>query len=70
MTHLSGIENLLLGWIPKSADEWPPFAKIAEFESASADLSSHELVEKAMRFLMRDEMSCLELVMMFGKLNV
>ena len=59
VTHLSGIENLLLGWIPKSADEWPPFAKVAEFESASADLSSHELVEKAMRILdeRRDELS-------------
>ena len=25
VTHLAGIENLLLGWVPKSADEWPPF---------------------------------------------
>ena len=37
VTHLAGIENLLLGWVPKSADEWPPFAKMAEFESAVAD---------------------------------
>ena len=59
VTHLAGIENLLLGWVPKSADEWPPFAKMAEFESAVADLSSHELLEKVMRILdeRRDELS-------------
>jgi uncharacterized protein (TIGR03083 family) len=51
VTHLAGIEDLLLGWVPKSADEWPPFGKMAEFESATADLSSDELLETVMEIL-------------------
>ena len=49
----------VIGVGAKSADEWPPFAKMAEFESAVADLSSHELLEKVMRILneRRDELS-------------
>tara|TARA_Y100000768_G_scaffold47363_1_gene30929 strand:+ start:1556 stop:2341 length:786 start_codon:yes stop_codon:yes gene_type:complete len=51
VTHLAGIEDLLLAWVPQSADEWPPFGKMAEFESAVADLSSDELLEKVLKIL-------------------
>ncbi len=43
VTHLAGIENLLLGWIPKSAEEWPPFPKMAEFETDADGLNVNEL---------------------------
>ncbi|HJM29135.1 MAG: maleylpyruvate isomerase family mycothiol-dependent enzyme [Acidimicrobiales bacterium] len=48
VTHLAGIENLLLGWIPKNADEWPPFPKMAEFEKVADGLSSAELLDRSL----------------------
>ena len=51
VTHLAGIENLLLGWIPKSAEEWPPFPKMAEFESEAESLSATELLDRSISIL-------------------
>jgi len=47
VTHLAGIENLLLNWVPQNADEWPPFPKMAEFESEAENLSAKELLDRS-----------------------
>lgn len=62
VTHLAGIENLLSGWTPKSADEWPPFHKMAEFEADTANLSSDELLAMTLRILesRRQELAALD----------
>ena len=51
VTHLAGIENLLLKWVPQSADEWPPFPKMAEFESETESLSAIELLDRSISIL-------------------
>ncbi len=61
VTHLAGIEDLLLGWVPQSADEWPPFGKMAEFESAMANLSSDELLQTVMKILDKRRQELLKL---------
>lgn len=43
MTHLGGIEDLLLGWHPTTDDEPPPFQKAAEFARKVADMTGPEL---------------------------
>ena len=40
VTHLAGIEDLLLGWAPQSAEEWPPFQTMADFEKETNGLSN------------------------------
>ena len=42
VTHLAGIENLLLGWVPKSADECVGDPR----ERQSSEMSIHILVAK------------------------
>ena len=44
--HLSGIENLLLGWSPSSPEEWPPFGEMAEFEKTSSEWDNSSFIEK------------------------
>ena len=44
--HLSGIENLLLGWSPSNPEEWPPFGKMAEFEKTSSEWDNSSFIEK------------------------
>ena len=44
--HLSGIENLLVEWMPSGPDEWPPFPKMAEFKEISSEWNHNELIEK------------------------
>tara|TARA_B100000700_G_scaffold321287_1_gene420261 strand:+ start:1821 stop:2609 length:789 start_codon:yes stop_codon:yes gene_type:complete len=49
--HLSGIEDLLIGWNPSSAEEWPPFPKMADFEKISADWTNEELAKNTENIL-------------------
>jgi len=51
VTHLAGIEDLLLGWAPQSADEWPPFQKMAEFETEMAEVGTDQLLERILKIL-------------------
>ena len=51
VTHLAGIENLLLKWVPQNAEEWPPFPKMAEFESEAESLSATELLDRSISIL-------------------
>ena len=51
VTHLASVENLLLGWFPQSAEEWPPFEMMDEFKSQASNLSSSELLEKTLNIL-------------------
>lgn len=46
VTHLAGIEDLLLGWVPAADDEPPPFQKLGPFEAAAADWSGPELAAR------------------------
>ena len=59
VTHLAGIENLLLKWVPQSADEWPPFPKMAEFENQAQNLSNQELLDLSLTIISarREELS-------------
>ena len=61
VTHLAGIEDLLLGWAPQSAEEWPPFQKMTDFEKETSGLSNSELLEKTLNILelRRKELSAL-----------
>ncbi|MBF82799.1 MAG: hypothetical protein CL522_05330 [Actinobacteria bacterium] len=51
VTHLAGIENLLLDWVPQNADEWPPFPKMAEFESEAESLKAIDLFDRSITIL-------------------
>ena len=31
VTHLASVEHMLVGWLPRSADELPPFDRVTEF---------------------------------------
>ncbi len=44
VTHLAGIENLLVGWAPTEDDNTPPFGRMNEFGERVADLSNEDLV--------------------------
>ena len=46
LTHVVGVDNLLVGWRPKAQDDPPPFQKMAEFESETADLSPTDFVAR------------------------
>ena len=48
---VAGIEDLLLGWAPQSADEWPPFQKMAEFETEMAEVGTDQLLERILKIL-------------------
>tara|TARA_B100000929_G_scaffold265120_1_gene231970 strand:- start:203 stop:991 length:789 start_codon:yes stop_codon:yes gene_type:complete len=49
--HLSGIEDLLVGWAPSNSEEWPPFPKMAEFEETTTGWTDDELVEHTANIL-------------------
>ena len=36
--HLASVEQMLAGWLPGSADELPPFDRVAEFTQRTAGL--------------------------------
>jgi uncharacterized protein (TIGR03083 family) len=36
--HVASVENMLVGWMPGSADEVPPFDRVAAFTQQTADL--------------------------------
>jgi uncharacterized protein (TIGR03083 family) len=36
--HVASVENMLVGWMPGSADEVPPFDRVAAFMQQTADL--------------------------------
>ncbi len=38
VTHLASVENMLVGWLPGSADELPPFDRVAAFGQQTADI--------------------------------
>jgi uncharacterized protein (TIGR03083 family) len=38
VAHLASIENMLVGWVPGSADELPKFDRVGEFGEQTADL--------------------------------
>lgn len=49
--HLSGIEDLLVGWAPSNSEEWPPFPKMAQFEETAAGWTHDEFVENTANIL-------------------
>tara|TARA_Y100001970_G_scaffold270243_1_gene363864 strand:+ start:5329 stop:6117 length:789 start_codon:yes stop_codon:yes gene_type:complete len=49
--HLSGIEDLLIGWSPSNPEEWPPFGKLAQFEKTSTEWNNASFVEKTKNIL-------------------
>ncbi|MGI9622293.1 MAG: maleylpyruvate isomerase family mycothiol-dependent enzyme [Acidimicrobiales bacterium] len=49
MTHMAGVEAVLVGWKPQSADESPLFQKIGDFEAESADLDAAKFIEVVRR---------------------
>jgi uncharacterized protein (TIGR03083 family) len=49
--HLSGIENLLVEWMPSKPDEWPPFPRMAEFEEISSEWDPSQLIENTSNIL-------------------
>ena len=51
VTHAVGIENLLVGWMPATDDEPPPFAKMAEFEAEAAGLTGADLASRGAEIL-------------------
>lgn len=44
VTHLAGIEHMLSGWVPESAEAPLPFEMVGEFANRSADWSTEQLV--------------------------
>lgn len=44
VSHLAGVENLLLGWSPTPDDNVPPFGRINEFSDRTAGLSNEAYV--------------------------
>ena len=49
--HLSGIEDLLVGWTPSNPEEWPPFGKMAEFEKTVSEWGNDLFVENTSKIL-------------------
>jgi uncharacterized protein (TIGR03083 family) len=45
LTHRLSVEHMLTGWAP-SAEDPPPFAKVAEFEAEVASIGNEELLER------------------------
>ncbi len=43
VTHLAGVENLLIGWLPESAEDPPPFQQMAAFIAEAEPMSGPEL---------------------------
>lgn len=46
LVHRVSVEHMLTGWAP-SAEEPPPFAKVAELEAEAASMSNGELLDRA-----------------------
>jgi uncharacterized protein (TIGR03083 family) len=59
VTHLTGIENALIGWDPTGPDDPPPFDRIAPFVEESNTWSSDQLVVRVRSTLeaRRDELT-------------
>jgi len=38
VAHLASVEHMLVGWLPGSADELPPFERVTDFTQQAADL--------------------------------
>jgi uncharacterized protein (TIGR03083 family) len=38
VAHLASVENMLVGWLPGSADELPPFDRVTSFVQQTADV--------------------------------
>ena len=38
VSHLASVEHMLVGWLPGSADDLPPFDRVAAFTQQAADL--------------------------------
>src|SRR5260370_14874817 len=38
VSHLASVEHMLVGWLPGSADELPPFDPVAAFTQQAAEL--------------------------------
>lgn len=51
LTHLAGIESILVGWMPEADDEPPPFQKYGAFETDAAGLSGSEIAAKTSEIL-------------------
>jgi len=45
LVHLAGVESMLAGWMPDSADDTIPFAKVAEFMGSAESMSNAELLD-------------------------
>lgn len=44
--HVVGVDNLLAGWVPQTAEDAPPFHRIGEFAEAIADLEGAAIAAK------------------------
>jgi uncharacterized protein (TIGR03083 family) len=46
VAHLGGIEDILTGWHPASAEDVPPFGRVGPFIEAAVELPGSEVLEK------------------------
>jgi uncharacterized protein (TIGR03083 family) len=44
--HLASVENMLVGWLPGSADELPPFDRVAAFTQQAAELDDTAFADR------------------------
>ncbi len=51
VTHLAGVEDLLVGWLPQGPEDLPPFEKMAAFATEADALSGPELATRASSIL-------------------
>lgn len=59
MNHVVGVEEILIGWRPKGQEDPPPFERINDFASETADMSPADLVSRiaATHASRRDELA-------------